>query len=346
MPRPLSAIDTHSASSPSASVISMRPPGWQNLIALPTRFQMTWRMRPTSAWIGRMATTGGHTSSTPRLAAGSRMSSSALRTSSPGSHHSRVSCSLSMLMLDMSRMSAISRACALPLRSMALSARNVVSAPPCCSSTWVQPMMALSGVRSSCDSTAIRSSLSRLTRSASWRAACSRSSSASRAWWISTRSETSVAIAMLRPSSTKGDTLHCTCTRAPAASMSGNSACQFAAAAEARPSIQSGATKSVTRLPTTPCRSRRSNCSNAGLASTMRLSASSRQIPPGAFAYSVRNLSSSSAYSATTPRLVSSSSWRNAASSAACSETVAARSSGGRSVAELTCALPRSRARR
>ncbi len=284
MPRPSSAMDRCSASALSTSEISTRPPGWQNLIALPTRFQTIWRTRPTSAWRARSGDARALASSTPRVAACSRRSSSALRTSSAGSHHSCTSWSLSMLMLDMSRMSAMRRACALPLRSMALSPRNVMSAPPCCSSTCVQLMMALSGVRSSCDSTAIRSSLSRLTRSASWRAACSRSSNPSRAWWISTRSETSVAIAMRMPSSTNGDTLHSTCTRAPAASTSGNSACHAVAAAEARPSTQSGATKSLTHRPTTSCRSRRNSSSSAGLASTMRPSASSRQMPPRALA--------------------------------------------------------------
>ena len=41
---------------------------------------------------------------------------------------------------------------------------------------WTQPMIAFSGVRSSCESTAMKSSLVRLWRSASPRAACSRSS--------------------------------------------------------------------------------------------------------------------------------------------------------------------------
>ncbi len=84
--------------------------------------------------------------------------------------------SLPVMMREMSRMSSISWACALALRpmmSIAWRARSAGSVPA--SSICTQPRMALSGVRSSCDRVARKSSLSRLASSAEARRACSAS---------------------------------------------------------------------------------------------------------------------------------------------------------------------------
>ena len=88
----------------------------------------------------------------------------------------RSSTSLPLMIRETSRMSSISRACSRafrPITSIACCARAEVRVPLC--SIGTQPRIAFNGVRSSCDSVARNSSLSRLASSA----AASRASSAS-----------------------------------------------------------------------------------------------------------------------------------------------------------------------
>ena len=89
--------------------------------------------------------------------------------------------SLPELMRLMSSRSSMSCAWTRALRSMvSRPARSSSALRLVMRSTWAQPRMAFSGVRSSCDSVARNSSLASLTRSASARAARSLSSSALR----------------------------------------------------------------------------------------------------------------------------------------------------------------------
>ena len=188
----------------------MRPPGGENLMALLSRFQITCCSRDASA---RMARYGGVARTSicgPPSPSAGRIALTEATISSTGSIITNVSGSLPRFRRDMSSRSEIMRACVAPLRSMAARPRIVSVLPPRWRSTWVQLMMALSGVRSSCDSTAMKSSFMRLTCSASLRALRSRSSSCWRWRSSATRCDTSVATAIVTPGSMCGDTLHST----------------------------------------------------------------------------------------------------------------------------------------
>ncbi len=100
--------------------------------------------------------------------------------------------SLPPTMRDTSRMSSINWACAAAFCRTTSAARCTVGrSPGLCPSTCAQPMIAFSGVRSSCDRVARNSSFSRLAASASSRAACSRSSSPTRSCSMRVRSSIS-----------------------------------------------------------------------------------------------------------------------------------------------------------
>ncbi|MNV94105.1 hypothetical protein D3C71_1888760 [compost metagenome] len=82
--------------------------------------------------------------------------------SAPGSIHSRSSASLPELMRETSRMSLMMRACVLALRLMASRLLANSSGGDLRSRWCTFIMIALKGLRSSCDSTATKSSLERL----------------------------------------------------------------------------------------------------------------------------------------------------------------------------------------
>ncbi len=199
---------TPSASSVSTAVTTL--PLGENLIALVARFQMTCCRREASARIWRY---GGCCRTSRRMSLSSnagRNAPSAPTSSSAGSSIANVSGSLPMFRRDMSSRSEIMRACVRPLRSMAARPRTASSLPPRFFSTCAQLRIALSGVRSSCDSTAMKSSFSRLVCSASPRATRSRSSHRTRWRSSSMRAEMSVATTIVTPGSICADTLHST----------------------------------------------------------------------------------------------------------------------------------------
>ncbi len=156
------------------------PPAGVNLIAFDSRFQITCCSRDgsprnpagrvgidVSIWI-------------PLASALGRTASTAARAIVPISIGCVSSRSLPVMMRETSRMSSISTACALALRSMVSSALRDFSAERFPERNIpVQPTIAASGVRSSCDRVARNSSLARLAASASSRACRSRSTTRS-----------------------------------------------------------------------------------------------------------------------------------------------------------------------
>jgi hypothetical protein len=102
--------------------------------------------------------------------------------------------SLPVTMRETSRMSSMSWLCMRAFRSMVSTPRRSSGSRLCPRSTAAQPTIALRGVRSSWDSVARNSSLSRLAASASSRAARSRSSRWSRSASAFLRSVTSVTV--------------------------------------------------------------------------------------------------------------------------------------------------------
>ncbi len=215
------------------------------------------------------------------------MASTAAWITSCASNSPSSSGSLPRLSRDMSRMSEIMRACMLPLRSIAASPRIVSSLPPRSLRMCVQPMMAFSGVRSSCDSTAMKSSFMRLMRSAVPRA--SRSRVEQRATLVlevhalrdvghDDHADAGLDVRGHRP-------LHappaCRRRRSAETSAMPASAPRPPAAPAALRSFQGAGRKSVRRWPTTSSAWRASSSSIAGLASMKRPCSSSRPMPPG-----------------------------------------------------------------
>ena len=292
MPWPSSRTSTRTPPSAARSVRVIVLPRGENLAALPIRFQITCCTRPLSASSGVASSRRSSASRWPLSSSVCWTTATASRSTAPASTRSRASGSLPMLRRDMSRMSVIIRAWIDTLRSIAASPLTSSSGGLCRCSTCVQPMIAFSGVRSSCDSTAIRSSFMRESRSASPRATRSRSSSSWRCRASSWRCEMSEAIAMQMPGSIGGEAVHSTGTARPPLERSGNSA-----RAPSLPSIamkpraapwSSLATKSVSGRPTTASlwsAPSSSSASIAGLASSSVPSpARSRQMPIGACA--------------------------------------------------------------
>jgi hypothetical protein len=210
MPCPASTISMRSPSASSVSTAVTTPPRGENLIALVARFQITCCNRSASARISRY---GGCWRSSRRMSLSSNVgcnAPSAATSSSAGSIIARDSGSLPRFRRDMSSRSAIMRAGVRPLRSMAARPRWASSVPPRFCSTCVELRIALSGVRSSCDRTAMKSSFMRLVCSASPRAMRSRSSHCTRWRSSSTRAEMSVATTIVTPGSICAETFHST----------------------------------------------------------------------------------------------------------------------------------------
>ena len=125
--------------------------------------------------------------------------------------------SLPVMMRETSRMSSISTACALALRSIVSSALRDFSGDRLPERNIpVHPTIAASGVRSSCDSVARNSSLARLAASASSRACRSRSTtraySSSARFWLSMSAAVTIQPITAPPSSRSG-TARPTCQR-------------------------------------------------------------------------------------------------------------------------------------
>ena len=173
MPGPWSATVSSRSASVCSSRTATRPPSGENLTALSSRFHTTcWKRAGSQSSGSRWPSRVTSTAMSRARAAGCTFSIAAA-ISSAGSNHCRSICSLPDVIRDTSSRSAISWAWTRALRSMALMPETTSGSPPAtrCLSSCDQPTMALSGVRSSCDSAARKSSFTRLARSASARAA-------------------------------------------------------------------------------------------------------------------------------------------------------------------------------
>ncbi len=163
------------------------PPRGVNLIALVSRFQATCCRRALSALTRVREESSRLRRRTSLASAIGRAESIAACTTSDNETCCRSRRILPARMRLRSSRSSISCTWARALRSITWMARcwsTVLFAWPL-SRIWVQPRMALSGVRSSCDRVARNSSLMRVARWAAMRALRSASSSCSRSWLFS-----------------------------------------------------------------------------------------------------------------------------------------------------------------
>ena len=200
MPMPVSTTVISSCEPTRSSSTWTLPPRGVNLIEFDSRLVMTCCRRPGSPGIGPTEGSSRRSMRTPLPSAAGRTVSSAASMNWIGSTGWISSRTLPDAMRFMSSRSSMSCTCARELRS-------IVSSPFCTSSgfltprrrIWIQPMIALSGVRSSCDRVARKSSLSALIRSARSRAERSLSSRRSRSsaprWAASYRRALSIATA-------------------------------------------------------------------------------------------------------------------------------------------------------
>ena len=175
MPSPSSRTVTWASEPDRSSRTSTRPCFGVNLIAFASRFQNTCCRRASSPLTSRAESSIDSSSEMPfAMAAGRTLSAAAFRTSSrfAGSNAMTI---LPVMIRDTSSRSSMRCICSVALRPMTSSARFVILSAGRSATICLQPRMALSGVRNSCDSTARKSSLRRLARSASSRAEVSRS---------------------------------------------------------------------------------------------------------------------------------------------------------------------------
>ncbi len=178
MPWPLSAMTSSTIESDAVSEASTRPPRGVNLMALLSRFQTTCCSLVGSPNSDAPSAGTEWRSETPFAVLDGKTEVTAASTTGAKSIGCRSRRSLPDRMRETSSRSSISWLCALALRSIVAtpSATTAGGTSPC----WrivVQPTMALSGVRSSCDSVARNSSFRRFASSASRRTARSNSSS-------------------------------------------------------------------------------------------------------------------------------------------------------------------------
>ena len=176
MPTPVSRTSISSERPLTRLSTVIAPPSGVNFTAFTSTLLSTcWRRFGSPSIGGRSPAM--RRSTVIRLASAATDTPATTASSSAGSATgARSSTSLPLMIRETSRMSSISRACSpafRPITSIACCARADVRVPLC--SIGTQPRIAFSGVRSSCDSVARNSSLSRLASSA----AASRASSAS-----------------------------------------------------------------------------------------------------------------------------------------------------------------------
>ena len=194
MPRPVSMTSIPACVPWRDSRAVTRPPRSVNLTAFDSTFHTTcWSLTPspiTRAPEPSMATS----STTPPLVAAGRTASAAALITVSRYTGLRSTVSLPAAMRERSIKSSISRARSRMLRSTVSIPRFEAvasSRPP--RSIAAQPSAEFSGVRSSCDSIARKSSLARLASSAAVCAVCARSSSLNRSWAMARRSVTTAA---------------------------------------------------------------------------------------------------------------------------------------------------------
>ena len=211
IPLPVSATVMATCESRRSTVTSTLPPRGVNLMAFVKRFHATCWRRSASPWISPESGSRCRASAMPLFFAAGRTPSIAAASTAWRSTGFSSTRSFPEVMRETSRMSSMSCVCACALRSMVSSARpsDEGSTAPV-RSIRVQPRMALSGVRSSCETVARNSSLVRLAASACVRAAFSRSSSSAFARSATFCCSMSVALAMkptiARSSSRSGTT--------------------------------------------------------------------------------------------------------------------------------------------
>ena len=181
MPTPSSRTSSRTRSGRRRSRTSTLPPAGVNLMALASRFQTICCRRAGSPRTAPAPSSRSISSPIPLALAAGRTVSAAASTAAPRSASRTSSFSLPRTIRATSSRSSTICAWVVALRSMASMARSVAEASsrPVRSSRD-QPSTAFSGVRSSCETVAMNSSLARLARSASARASCSRASSAAR----------------------------------------------------------------------------------------------------------------------------------------------------------------------
>ena len=169
IPMPVSVTRSRAPPLARSTPTSTRPPVSVNFTALLTRFQTTCCMRSGSAATRGTSAAGWKTISIDLASAVGRAPSSAVRTTSARSTLRRSSRMRPVTTRDMSSRSEISAIWARQLRSITVRACRVRSPSrrPACSMR-IQPKIELSGVRSSWESVARNSSLTRLA-SAAWR---------------------------------------------------------------------------------------------------------------------------------------------------------------------------------
>src|SRR5262245_26209371 len=180
IPRPVSHTVTRASSPTCSSRTSTRPSSGVNLIALPSTFASTCWSRVSSP-LTRTSVSMPAVSAMPAATASGRIASTAACTTAARCVGPIVSPSRPLMIRETSSRSSISAAWILPLRSTVSRAR---AARPGDSRPWrrtlIQPSIAASGVRSSCDTTERNSSFARFAASASARAACALPSRRSR----------------------------------------------------------------------------------------------------------------------------------------------------------------------
>ncbi len=181
MPAPVSATSMRTRDSARVSVTCTWPPRGVNFSALDSRFHTTCCTRAASA----LTTPASLSSASARpmclaCAAGSALSSAACTSGASwiGRGWMRI---LPLTMRDTSIRSSIRLACSSALRSIVSSARSRVAGGGLpVRATRTQPVMALNGERSSCETTARNSSLAAVAASATLRASTSAASSSLR----------------------------------------------------------------------------------------------------------------------------------------------------------------------
>ncbi len=203
-PRPVSRTTILTEVRRRRSAISTRPPAGVNLTALDSRFHTTCWSRSGSPETTAPPSTVEQRS-TPLASAAGRTTSSAARTVPSSSSGRSSRRSLPVMMRETSRRSSMSLACARALRSMAARplASTAGSAAEAPRRSCDQPSTALSGVRSSCDTTPRNSSLARLASSELRLASCARSMASRQARWSMAFSTAMAARCARSPASSK-----------------------------------------------------------------------------------------------------------------------------------------------
>jgi hypothetical protein len=178
IPSPVSLTTISTLESTRSRRISTRPPRGVNLIPFATRFHTTCWRRAGSPETGPACESRTEWTRTPLASAIGLSDSRADSIAVAGMRGWTSSRIVPVMMRETSRRSSMTRACARAFRSITSTAwRSRASLRSVRRSTCAHPRMALSGVRSSCETVARNSSLSWPASSARALAACSRARS-------------------------------------------------------------------------------------------------------------------------------------------------------------------------